>query len=198
MSSVNPIYNEDGTLAGGGDGDHPLAISSADAGYQRSRDKFVNAQVHAKWSVPTVKGLKIGVMANYRDGDGWGKLWEKNVPLYMQDGSVQPQPTPALTVDSYYSKRLYFETSASYSNTFGKHGVEGAYAAAKIDGKYIGAPDRASSYQSNTWEYVNARKDKNYTYYIPIDESVIGKSIEVFVMGYDKENLDLNPDHNNS
>jgi hypothetical protein len=75
----------------------------------------------------------------------------------------------------------------------GKHGIEGAYAAAKIDGKFVGAPDRASSFQSNTWEYVNARKDKNYTYYIPVDESVIGKDIEVFVMGYDKENLDLNP-----
>ncbi|WP_180335754.1 SusC/RagA family TonB-linked outer membrane protein [Labilibaculum filiforme] len=126
--NTNPLYrayNLDGTLAGGGNGDHPIAISSKDAGYKKTRDKFINAQLSANWAVPNVKGLKLGVMANYRDGDGWGKLWEKNVPLYMQDGSVQAQPTPALTVDSYYSERLYFETSASYANTFGKHGVEG-------------------------------------------------------------------------
>ena len=76
----------------------------------------------------------------------------------------------------------------------GKHGIEGAYAAAKIDGQFVGAPDRASSYPSNTWEYVNAERDANYTYYIPLDDSYIGKKIEVFVMAYDKENTDLKPE----
>lgn len=76
----------------------------------------------------------------------------------------------------------------------GKHGVEGAYAAARIDGNLVGAPDRASSYNSNTWEFVNARRDKNYTYYIPVNKADEGKEIEVFVMGYDKENLDLKPE----
>ena len=76
----------------------------------------------------------------------------------------------------------------------GKHGIEGAYAAAKIDGQLVGAPDRASSYPSNTWEYVSAERDANYTYYIPLDESYIGKKIEVFVMAYDEENKDLKPE----
>ena len=76
----------------------------------------------------------------------------------------------------------------------GKHGIEGAYAAAKIDGQLVGSPDRASSYPSNTWEYVNAERDGNYTYYIPLDESYIGKKIEVFVMAYDEENTDLKPE----
>jgi hypothetical protein len=75
----------------------------------------------------------------------------------------------------------------------GKHGVEGAYVAAKIDGKLVGAPDRAASYPSNTWEYVNAKRDANYTYYIPLGESVVGKEIEIFVMAYDKDNLDIVP-----
>jgi hypothetical protein len=72
----------------------------------------------------------------------------------------------------------------------GKHGREGAYAAAKVDGKMIGAPDRAPSHLSNPWESFNARTEKNYTYYIPLNEEYKGKNIEVFVMGYDKENLD--------
>jgi hypothetical protein len=76
----------------------------------------------------------------------------------------------------------------------GKHGTEGAYAAAKVDGEYRGCPDRAVSYPSNTWEFVNSRRDSNYTYYLPLDKSMIGKEIEVFVMGYDKENTDIKPE----
>ncbi|MFB9054812.1 hypothetical protein ACFFVB_17105 [Formosa undariae] len=76
----------------------------------------------------------------------------------------------------------------------GKHGIEGAYAAAKIGDTYIGAPDRASSYPANNWEFMTSRRDNNYTYYIPLDQSMIGQEIEVFTMGYDKENLDLNPE----
>lgn len=76
----------------------------------------------------------------------------------------------------------------------GKHGVEGAYAAAKIDGEYVGCYDRSVSFPSNTWEYVNSKRDSNYTYYIPLKKSMKGKNIEIFVMGYDKENIDFIPE----
>jgi len=76
----------------------------------------------------------------------------------------------------------------------GEHGVEGAYVSAIIDGTLRGAPDRAQSYQSNTWEYINSRSDKNYTYYIPLSESDTGKAIEVYVFGFDKEYLDFKPE----
>lgn len=76
----------------------------------------------------------------------------------------------------------------------GKHGVEGAYAALKVDGAYVGAPDRAVSYPSNTWEYINQRSDSNYTYYFPLDDSIIGKKVEVFVLGYQEDNLDFKPE----
>jgi len=75
----------------------------------------------------------------------------------------------------------------------GKHGVDGAYVTARIDGKLIGSPDRAPSYQSNVWVTPNARRDKNYTYYIPIDKSIKGKKVEVFVMGFDESNQDFEP-----
>ncbi len=76
----------------------------------------------------------------------------------------------------------------------GKHGVEGAYAAAKIDGQLVGSSDRAPSFPSNTWEYPVSRRDKNYTYYIPLNEKHTSKNIEVYVMGYDKDNLDFKPE----
>ena len=76
----------------------------------------------------------------------------------------------------------------------GKHGIDGAYAAAKIDGEMVGSPDRAPSFFCNPWESFNARRDENYTYYIPLKEEYKGKNIEVYVLGFDKENLDFKPD----
>jgi hypothetical protein len=75
----------------------------------------------------------------------------------------------------------------------GKHGVEGAYVAAKINGEYIGAPDRATSYTSNTWEHINVKQDKNYTYYIPLKEAYLNKEIEIYVLANDAENLNIDP-----
>jgi hypothetical protein len=75
----------------------------------------------------------------------------------------------------------------------GKHGIEKAYAAVKIDGELTGCPDRAISYPSNTWEN-GGRSDSNYTYYLPLTKEMAGKKIEVFVMAYDKENVDLKPE----
>ncbi len=76
----------------------------------------------------------------------------------------------------------------------GFHGVEGAYAALKVGDKYVGAPDRARSYPSNTWEYVNAGGDSNYTYYFPLDSTCVGREIEVYVITYNEEAKDLSPE----
>ena len=75
----------------------------------------------------------------------------------------------------------------------GVHGVEGAYAAVKVGDRYVGAPDRAAGYPSNTWEYVNARRDRGYTYYVPISDDMVGQQLDVFVLGYDNEHTDLKP-----
>jgi hypothetical protein len=75
----------------------------------------------------------------------------------------------------------------------GTHGVEGAYAAFKVDGQYVGCADRAPSFPSNTWEYVNARREGNYTYYAPVTRSMIGNSIEVFVLAYNEKHTDIHP-----
>lgn len=76
----------------------------------------------------------------------------------------------------------------------GVHGVEGAYAAMKTGDRYYGAPDRAAAYPSNTWEYVNARRDKNYTYYIPLRPEMVGKECDIYVFAYDEDRCDLQPE----
>jgi hypothetical protein len=66
----------------------------------------------------------------------------------------------------------------------GKHGVEGAYAALRTeDGRYIGAPDRSTSYPSNPWEFLNSKRDNSYTYYIPITPDLVGQPLEVVILG---------------
>jgi len=64
----------------------------------------------------------------------------------------------------------------------GIHGDEGAYAALRVDGRPVGAPDRAVSFPSNTWEYFNVEKDSNYTYYFPLPESMVGKTVDIVVL----------------
>ena len=76
----------------------------------------------------------------------------------------------------------------------GRHGNEGAYAALRVDGQYVGAPDRAVSFPSNTWEYQNAERDSNYSYYFPLPESVRGKQIEVVVLVLQGGNDALKPE----
>ena len=64
----------------------------------------------------------------------------------------------------------------------GLPGVEGAYAAARVNGKPLGAPGRCLSYPYNLWIHPYA-SNKNYTYYIPLNPQMLGKEIEVFVLG---------------
>ena len=66
----------------------------------------------------------------------------------------------------------------------GRHGVEGAYAALRTaKGRIIGAPDRATSYPSNPWEFPNCKRDRNYTYYFPVTPEMVGQTLEVVALG---------------
>ncbi|MBC8004157.1 MAG: hypothetical protein H7X84_01685 [Verrucomicrobia bacterium] len=76
----------------------------------------------------------------------------------------------------------------------GEHGPEGAFAGVKMDGKYLGCPDRAPSFRSNTWEVGVRGSDKNYTYYFPLDQSFKGREIETFVLGFNSSQADLHPE----
>lgn len=76
----------------------------------------------------------------------------------------------------------------------GRHGNEGAYAAMKIGDQYIGAPDRAVSYPSNTWEYFNVDSEENYTYYFPLRSEYIGKPIQIFILGLKSGSKEFKPE----
>jgi len=65
----------------------------------------------------------------------------------------------------------------------GEHGIEGAYAAIRVNGKPVGSPDRSVSFPANTWEYPARRSASNYTYYVPLTEDMKGAKIDAVVLG---------------
>ena len=75
----------------------------------------------------------------------------------------------------------------------GKHGEEGAFVVFKIDGKYIGSPERITSYPTNCWEFEIIKRNSNYTYLLPITPDLKGKKIEVYVLGFDAKNTGFIP-----
>ena len=69
----------------------------------------------------------------------------------------------------------------------GKHGRDGAYAALRMNGRGIGAPQRAKSYPANPWETGNGRPDANFSYFFPITQEMIGKTIDAVVLQFESE-----------
>jgi hypothetical protein len=66
----------------------------------------------------------------------------------------------------------------------GPHGRDGAWAAARVDGRLVGCPDRAVSFDCNPWEYdgLLRQADRGYTYYLPVTAEMVGKPIELVVL----------------
>ena len=76
----------------------------------------------------------------------------------------------------------------------GRHGQEAAYAALRLEGRLIGAPDRSLSYQSNVWEYCNDETDSNYTYYFPVTKQMLNKKIDAVVLLLKGGSGDIQPE----
>lgn len=75
----------------------------------------------------------------------------------------------------------------------GEHGIEGAYAALRAGDRMIGAADRAPAYPANPWE-APARKSKTgYTYFFPLDDSMVGEELEVVLLGMKGGGKNLQP-----
>lgn len=65
---------------------------------------------------------------------------------------------------------------------YGPFVPEAVYAAVKCGDRYIGAPRRAVAYLSNT--FVGGVENRHcYTYFVPLDKDLEGKTIEVFLLG---------------
>ena len=127
-----------------------------------------------------IKGAprRIAEVEGYRDGKSVDRsLWRASNLFFPYEAG----PAVAAWSSSFVLDEIY-EGSYLAVALEGEHGNEGAYVAARIDGRFAGAPDRAVSFPSNTWEYYNEEKDSHYTYYIPLKKAWKGKNIDVVVL----------------
>lgn len=67
------------------------------------------------------------------------------------------------------------------------------FAAILVGDRLIGSPDRAVSYPSNPWEFPPNRRKTGYTYFFPLDASIVGEQLEVFLLGMKGGGKDLQP-----
>jgi len=75
----------------------------------------------------------------------------------------------------------------------GVHGSEGAYVVLECNGEYIGATDRAPSFNSNIWEcwvHFAVERDQGYTFYFDVTPEMVGREITVRVLGLNNEKKD--------
>ncbi len=62
-----------------------------------------------------------------------------------------------------------------------------------VDGKIVAANDRAPSFPYNNWEHYGIA-DKNLTFYIPLDEKLEGKTVQVILLTTDGKLQEMKPE----
>ena len=138
--------------------------------------------------------LRLNEVEGYRDGQLVDRsAWRAN-NLFRTYGSADCLANGAWKGSFTLSADRLAEDSYLCVAVNGVHGVEGAWVGFKVDGQFVGCPDRAPSYTSNTWESKLANSDRNYTYYLPVTREMAGKPIEVVVMSLGRNTNYVNTD----
>ncbi len=85
----------------------------------------------------------------------------------------------------------------------GVHGTENVYVVAEIRGKTVGFPERAPEYKANQWEHRVLDKDRNNTFFLPLEDGLEGETVKISALFSDKGKADnctcriyLSPVHN--
>lgn len=104
--------------------DNPVADTSNDTGYKRSKTNVVSGQGELIWTAPWVKGLKIRATSNYRYYSELYKNWRKDAAQYDWDSTVPKYAAkPQLYKENGIGYSFTNQIFAEYNNTFGKHTV---------------------------------------------------------------------------
>ncbi len=142
------------------------------------------------------KGVEILVAAQFRGGRFTHINIEVsrkacNQEVFQPGRSIfrQPAGRPRQQVLGQYQPLLNYNLDEIPAGAYlaicleGEHGIEGAYAAIRVDGLPVGAPDRSPSYPVNPFEYPVMKAKSHYTYYVPLTADMLGKEIDVVVLG---------------
>lgn len=121
---------------------------------------------------PVDRVFALRVMKNGADATPTGAKVNNLMSSYAKKQTVSAKK---VTVKPELTGRLAVAVN-------GKHGREGVYCAAKVDGQFAGFPERAPSYPSNVWEHLVRIQDHDNTYFMEITPELIGKEIEVYAL----------------
>lgn len=105
-------------------GDHPISETSAEGGYDRTKNNVVNGMLALDWSLPWLKELHLKGTGSYRYYGNERKRWRKDPAQYAWD-SLDPQigSKPELTKDLSNGYTYTYQFFADYNKKFGKHTV---------------------------------------------------------------------------
>jgi hypothetical protein len=94
----------------------------------------------------------------------------------------------------YEGKLSGIGKAANLTVTVPANCTEGSvFACMLVDGKIISANDRAPSFPYNNWEHFSI-VDKNLTFYIPLDEKLEGKSVQVVLLTTNEKLSEMKPE----
>jgi len=105
-----------------------------------------------------------------------------------------PENKSAKLCWKYDGKLSGIGKDAKLSVTVPANCMEGTvFALLVADGNIIGANDRAPSFPYNNWEHYSV-SDKNLTFYIPLDEKLEGKTVQVMLLSTDDNLKEIKPE----
>ena len=123
--------------------------------------------------------LRLTEVYGYKDGKKVDRTRWRASNLFRPFGQAGARPNASWS--GRFVLDEYPEGSYLCIAVPGDYGKEGVWAALKVDGKYVGCPDRAPSFPCNPYEVMNPGNG-NYTYYVPLTPDMAGKEIEAVIL----------------
>lgn len=129
---------------------------------------------------------EIEGFSNYKAVDR--KLWKASNLFGMV------KPNTAKLCWKYEARLSGIGKEANLTVTVPVNCTEGSvFACLLVDGKIISANDRAPSFPYNNWEHYGIA-NKNLTFYIPVEETMEGKSVQVMLLTTDEKLKEMKPE----
>ncbi len=156
---TQPAIFSNGLLAAPGVYPNPLAFISSEAGYNRNNSNTILTNFQIVQDIPGVKGLSVKGVLAYDRNFSYGKVFNRNVPLYVKnpDGTYTASaPTkPSLSKNFGEGQSTEIQGHINYDRRFGKHNVSGLVLFLQKETSNSGLFAARNSFTSSALEILN-------------------------------------------
>jgi len=142
---------------------------------------------HSPFAISEIRGYRAGESV---DRHGWrgSNLFHTFEKMYPSWNNTNPKIWKSEFTLGQIPAGSYLCVAVE-GNNGGEYGVVPGF---KIEGKYVGTPDRAPSFNFNPWEGHRGTGGANRTFYLPLTEEMAGKKIEAYLVA--RKNLKIKPE----